>query len=341
MARNVYGLDLGTYEIKVFDKKRDAVWKEKSVIAVKDNKFLFAIGDEAFTMYEKAPENIQVVFPMQNGVIAHFDYMQHMLEGLLKKGRQFSGGAEYVVAVPTDVTEVEKKAFYDLVYHSSARAKSVRIVERGIADAVGLGLDIWNSSGLFIVNMGGGTTELSVLSSGGMVLNRLLKLGGEHYDQAIASLVRHNLDFLIGRVTAESLRRQFGIFSESDDATLKVSGRNLITGIPQQRDISISLVRAAIRDPLGECVSAIRSMIDRTPPDVRRGIMQNGIYLTGGLARLKGIPTYLQESTGLPVTTVKSPELCAVTGLQRIIQNKQDYKRLTYSMLDEDYRWLR
>lgn len=341
MARNVYGLDLGTYEIKVFDKKRDAIWKEKSVIAVKDNKFLFAIGDEAFTMYEKAPENIQVVFPMQNGVIAHFDYMQHMLEGLLKKGRQFSGGAEYVVAVPTDVTEVEKKAFYDLVYHSSARAKSVRIVERGIADAVGLGLDIWNSSGLFIVNMGGGTTELSVLSSGGMVLNRLLKLGGEHYDQAIASLVRHNLDFLIGRVTAESLRRQFGIFSESDDATLKVSGRNLITGIPQQRDIPISLVRAAIRDPLGECVSAIRSMIDRTPPDVRRGIMQNGIYLTGGLARLKGIPTYLQESTGLPVTTAESPELCAVTGLQRIIQNKQDYKRLTYSMLDEDYRWLR
>lgn len=341
MARNVYGLDLGTYEIKVFDKKRASIWKEKSVIAVKENKYLFAIGDEAFTMYEKVPDNIQVVFPMQNGVIAHFDFMQHLLEGLLKKGRQFSGGAEYVVAVPTDVTEVEKKAFYDLVYHSSARAKSVRIVERGIADAVGLGLDIWNSNGLFIVNMGGGTTELSVLSSGGMVLNRLLKLGGEHYDQAIANLVRHNQDLLIGRGTAETLRRQFGIFSESDDAVLNISGRNLITGIPQHKEISISLVRAAIKEPLGECVSAIKAMIDRTPPDVRRGIEQNGIYLTGGLARLEGITTYLKESTGLAVTTAADPELCAVMGLQKIIQNKEDYKRLTYSMLDEDYRWLR
>lgn len=341
MARNVYGLDLGTYEIKVFDKKRNLTWKEKSVIAMKDRQYIFAVGDDAFEMYEKAPDNIQVVFPMQNGVIAHFDFMQHMLENLLKKERPFSGGAEYVIAVPTDVTEVEKRAFYDLVYHSAARAKSVRIVERGIADAVGLGLDIWNASGLCIVNMGGGTTELSVLSSGGMVLNRLLKLGGEHFDQAIQNRVRHNLDFLIGRVTAESLRRQFGIFTENDDASLTVSGRNMITGIPQYKEIPISLVRAAMRDPFSECVSAVKSMIDRTPPDVRRGIEKNGIYLTGGLANLEGLSTYLQESTGFRVSTVKHPELCAVNGLQQLIQNKEDYRRLTYSMLDEDYRWLR
>ena len=341
MARNIYGLDLGTYEIKVFNKKSGLIWKEKSVIAMKDNKFIFAIGDDAFTMYEKAPDNIQVVFPMQNGVIAHFDYMQHLLECLLNKRQQFARGDEYVIAVPTDVTEVEKRAFYDLVYHSTARAKSVRIVERGIADAVGLGLDIWNSNGIFIVNMGGGTTELSVLSSGGMVLNRLLKIGGEHFDQAIVNSVRHNQDFLIGRITAESLRKRFGIFSESDDASLSVSGRSLMNGIPQYKDIPISLVRAALKDPLSECVSAIKSMIDRTPPIVRKEIEQNGIYLTGGIANLKGIPTYLQESIGLKVTTVRDPEFCAVSGLQRIIQNKEDYKRLTYSMLDEDYRWLR
>lgn len=341
MARNIYGLDLGTYEIKVFNKKSGLIWKEKSVIAVKDKKFIFAIGDEAFTMYEKAPDNIQVVFPMQNGVIAHFDYMQHLLECLLNKRQQFARGDEYVIAVPTDVTEVEKRAFYDLVYHSTARAKSVRIVERGIADAVGLGLDIWNSNGIFIVNMGGGTTELSVLSCGGMVMNRLLKLGGEHFDQAIVNSVRHNQDFLIGRITAESLRKRFGIFSESDDASLSVSGRSLITGTPQYREIPISLVRAAMKEPLSECVSSIKSMIGRTPPLVRKDIEQNGLYLTGGVANLKGIPTYLQESTGLRVTTVSNPELCAVSGLQRIIQNKEDYKRLTYSMLDEDYRWLR
>ena len=122
MARNIYGLDLGTYEIKVFNKRKGLIWKEKSVIAVKDKKSIYAIGDEAFTMYEKAPDYIQVVFPMQNGVIAHFDYMQHLLECLLNKRQQITRGDEYVIAVPTDVTEVEKRAFYDLVYHSTARA---------------------------------------------------------------------------------------------------------------------------------------------------------------------------------------------------------------------------
>ena len=328
MAINVYGLDLGTYEIKVYDKKKDEIWKAKNVIAMQDKKYIFSVGDEAYKMYEKAPDNIKVVFPMHNGVIAHFDDMQYLLQNLLKMDRQFSRGAEYVIAVPTDVTEVEKRAFYDLVFHSTAKAKSVRIVERGIADALGMDIDIWNEKGIFIVNIGGETTELSVIASGGMVLNRLIKIGGIHFDNAITHLVRHNRDFLIGRLTAETLRREFGVFDQAADASLTVAGRNLITGVPQQKSIPIGLVRA------------IKSIIDRTPPDVRRGIDQNGICLTGGLANLKGLSTYLEESTGLGVRTVQNPELCAVSGLKKIILNK-DYSKLTYSMLDEDYRWLR
>ncbi len=341
MARNVYGLDLGTYEIKVFDKKKDRIWREKNVIAMKDKRYIFSIGDEAYEMYEKAPDNIQVVFPMKNGVIAHFDDMQYLLGNLLKTDRQFTRGSEYVIAVPTDVTEVEKKAFYDLVLHSEAKAKSVRIVERGLADAIGFGADIMNEKGLFIANFGGGTTELSVLSYGGLVLNRLVKIGGEHFDSAVASLVRHNEEFLIGRLTAERLRREFGVFDEDTGRRFTVFGRDLLTGVPSQMDVRISLVRAAMKEPLEECVRAIRSMIDRTPPDVRRGIEAKGIYLTGGIANLRGLSTYLEESIGLPVTTVPDPELCAVKGLQKIILSKAYYKKLTYSMLDEDYRWLR
>ncbi len=341
MARNVYGLDLGTYEIKVFDKKKDRIWREKNVIAMKDKRYIFSIGDEAYEMYEKAPDNIQVVFPMKNGVIAHFDDMQYLLGNLLKTDRQFTRGSEYVIAVPTDVTEVEKKAFYDLVLHSEAKAKSVRIVERGLADAMGFGADIMNEKGLFIANFGGGTTELSVLSYGGLVLNRLVKIGGEHFDSAVASLVRHNEEFLIGRLTAERLRREFGVFDEDTGRRFTVFGRDLLTGVPSQMDVRISLVRAAMKEPLEECVRAIRSMIDRTPPDVRRGIEAKGIYLTGGIANLRGLSTYLEESIGLPVTTVPDPELCAVKGLQKIILSKAYYKKLTYSMLDEDYRWLR
>lgn len=340
MARNVYGLDLGTYEIKLYDKKKDQVWKAKNVIAMQNKKYIFSIGDEAYEMFEKTPVNIQVVFPMQNGVIAHFDDMQYLLQNLLKMQKQVSRGAEYVIAVPTDVTEVEKRAFYDLVFHSTAKAKSVRIVERGIADAVGMGVDIWNEKGIFVANFGGETTELSVLASGGMVLNRLIKIGGVHFDTAVANRVRHSRDFLIGRVTAETLRKTFGVFEQDADSSLSVAGRDLITGVPQQDNIPIGIVRAAMKEPLAECVRAIKSMIDRTPPDVRRGIEQSGIFLTGGLANLKGLSTYLEESTGLKVTTAQTPELCAVTGLKKIILNK-DYRKLTYSMLDEDYRWLR
>lgn len=341
MARNVYGLDLGTYEIKVFDKKKDSIWREKNVIAMKDKKYIFSVGDEAYEMYEKSPDNIQVVFPMKHGVIAHFDDMQYLLGNLLQTDRQFVRGSEYVIAVPTDVTEVEKKAFYDLVLHSEAKAKSVRIVERGLADAVGFGLNIMDEKGVFIANFGGGTTELSVLSYGGIVLNRLVKIGGEHFDKAVSSLVRHNRDFLIGRLTAERLRREFGVFEQNTGSVLKVYGRDLITGVPSHIDIPISLVRAAMKEPLEECVRAIRSMIDRTPPDVRRAIEAKGIYLTGGIANLKGLTTYLEGSIGLPVMTVPNPELCVVKGLQKIILQKAYYKKLTYSMLDENYRWLR
>lgn len=341
MARNVYGLDLGTYEIKVFDKKKDEIWCEKNVIAMKDRKYIFSLGDKAYEMYEKSPDNIQVVFPMKNGVIAHFDDMQYLLGNLLKTGKQFVRGSEYVIAVPTDVTEVEKKAFFDLVFHSEARAKSVRIVERGLADALGCGIDAMEEKGVFIANFGGGTTELSVLSSGGIVLNRLIKIGGEYFDSAIISLVRHSRDFLIGRVTAERLRKEFGVFDQRTDSSITVSGRDLISGVPSQTEIPIGLVRAAMKEPIEECVRAIRSMIERTPPDVRRAIEAKGIYLTGGLSNMKGLSTYLQESTGLPVMSQPHAQLCAVRGLQKIISDKTYYRRLLYSMLDDNYRWLR
>lgn len=341
MARNVYGLDLGTYEIKVFEKKTDRIWREKNVIAMKDKRYVFATGNKAYEMYEKSPDNIQVVFPMKNGVIAHFDDMQFLLCELLESARQSILGAEYVIAVPTDVTEVEKKAFYDLVFHSEARAKSVKIVERGLADAIGAGIHILDEKGVFVANFGDGTTELSVLSKGGMVMNRLVKTGGSHLDQSIMARVRHNREFLIGRLTAEKLRKEFGVLVKTPYKSLKVAGRDLQTGVPSQDEIPVSLVRSAMKEPLDECIRSVRIMLDRTPPDVRRAISTNGICLTGGAANLKGLSTYLERSIGLPVVKAEEPELCSVKGLRKIISDKSYYKRLTYSMLGEDYRWLR
>ncbi len=340
MARNTYGLDLGSYEIKVYDKKQDTIWTEKSVIAMKERQEIFAIGDEAYKMYEKAPDSIEVLFPMKTGVISGFHDMQFLLQNLLKIDRQFAHGSAYVIAVPTDVTEVQKKAFFDLVIHSTARAKEVNIVERSIADAIGLGIDTRSTNGVLIVNFGGETTEISVLATGGMILNRLLPIGGRSYDQAIITLIRNSHDFLIGSHTAEALRRRFEIFKADSDAAFMVAGRDLITGVPTQKTISINLVRAAIKEPLLECLRAIRSLLDRTPPEIRKSIRQNGIFLTGGIANTEGLDAYIEKNIGIPTRAAESPELCSVTGLKKIIMSKE-LSQLAYSMLDERYRWMR
>lgn len=339
MFGNVYGLDLGTYEIKVYDKKQNTVWKEKNAIAISNKKTVFSVGDAAYEMYEKAPFNIEVIFPMKEGVISHFYDMQYLLQNLLKNDRRFISGSKYIVAVPTDVTEVEKRAFYDLVVHSTAKAKEVRIVERGIADAIGLGLNVQQLPGIFVVNLGGETTELSILSYGGVVLNKLLKIGGRSMDQSIVNTVRARRDYLIGKQTAEELRREFGILGDRDNDKL-IAGRNLRTGVPEQRIIPMDIVRDGMRDYLNTLVSEIRFMLDRTPPEVQRFIYREGLYLTGGGANLRGITSYLEEALDLKIHVPKNPEYTAVSGLKDIIQTKS-LKKHTYSMLDDNYRWMR
>lgn len=341
MARNTYGLDLGSYEIKIYDKRKDTIWTAKDVIAVTDKQEIFAVGDDAYEMFEKTPGNIEVVFPMKAGVISHFKNMQFLMQNLLKRDRQSARGSEYVIAVPTDVTEVEKKAFFDLVVHSAARAKEVNIVERAIADAIGMNLDLKNTNGFLVANFGGETTELSVLAGGGMVFNQLLKIGGVTFDESIVNLVRHSHDFLIGRLTAESLRKRFGVYTgESEESSMMVAGRDMITGLPVRKPIALRLVRASLRDPLLDCVRAILSLIDRTPPEIRNAIYENGIFLTGGIANMPGLETYIEKATGIPTRTAPNPELCTVTGLKNIIQSKE-LSKFAYSMIDEKYRWMR
>ena len=340
MFGNVYGLDLGTYEIKVFDKKKDTIWKEKNALAIANEKEIVSVGDDAYAMFEKSPYNIEIRFPMKEGVISHFNNMQYILQNILKKERHFARGSKYIIAVPTDVTEVEKRAFYDLVVHSTAKAKEVRIVERGIADAIGVGLDVQNEPGILIANLGAETCEISILSYGGVVLNKLLKIGSTTIDTNIINSVRYNQEFLIGRLTAEELRKAFGITNDEENHRLSVAGRNLITRVPEQKEISVGLVRAAMKEPIKACIQEINSLLERTPPEVQRTIKNNGIYITGGLSNLSGIATHMSQALGFKVHTTAEPELCAVLGLKKMIGSKELMK-MTYSMLDETYRWMR
>ena len=339
MFGNVYGLDLGTYEIKVYDKKHNAIWKEKNAVAIANKNQVFSVGDAAYEMFERAPYNIEIIFPMKEGVISHFYNMQYLLQNLLKKEQRFASGSKYIVAVPTDVTEVEKRAFYDLVVHSTAKAKEVRIIERGIADAIGMGLDVKKTPGIFMINLGGETTELSVLSYGGVVMNKMLKVGGRSMDQAIIYSVRTRDEFLIGRKTAEELRKEYGIRGHRDDAK-PIAGRNLRTGVPEQRVVPMDIVRASMIESLNVLSGQIKFMLDRTPPEVQRYIQREGLHVTGGVANLRGIAEYFEEVLGVKVHVCKDPEFCTVEGLKNIIQTK-DLKKHTYSMLDDNYGWMR
>ena len=339
MFGNVYGLDLGTYEIKVYDKKQNTVWKEKNAVAVANKKQIISVGDTAYEMYERSPANIEVVFPMKEGVISHFYDMQYLLQNLLKKEHRFMSGSKYIVSVPTDVTEVEKRAFYDLVVHSTAKAREVRIIERGVADAIGLGLDIQKTLGIFIVNLGGETTELSVLSYGGVVLNKMLKIGGRNMDQSIVNAVRAFDDYLIGKQTAEELRQEYGIFGEYKDLKV-VAGRNLQLGVPELKGVPVQIVRDAMKDHLTALCNEIKFMLERTPPEVQKYIQREGIHLTGGLANLKGISDYFEEQLEIKIHISKTPEYATVDGLKSIIQTKLLNKH-TYSMLDDNYRWMK
>ena len=340
MSKKRYGLDIGTYSIKLFDQKSAKVWTTKNIIAIKDKNEVVAVGDKAYEIYEKTSSDIQFIFPMEGGIITHFKSMQYLLNQLVGEKAPFTKGAEYLLAVPTDVTEVEKRAFYDLVSLSAAKARSIRIADRSIADAIGCNIDIWRTDGVVIANFGGGTTELTLLSNGGIVLNRLLQTGGDYFDQALISFIRRHHDLLIGRHSAERLRMQISISDKEDEKdVIYVSGRDISLGIPMKRAIPMALLRDFMKELLEEAVQGVVNMISRTSTDIRQGILKNGIFLTGGLAKTIGLSTYIEDRTSIRAKVSEHPQHTVAIGLQAMMLEK-DQKDLTYTMLNEDYRWL-
>ena len=209
MSRSVFGIDFGTSNIKIYNGITRTTLNEKNIIAIKNKDILFEIGDEAYKMYEKAPENIQVIFPIKYGVIADLKSMKMLFEQFYKKmtGPRGSKMGRFCIAVPADITEVEKRAFYDVVAKSDIKAREIKIVEKPIADAVGLGIDMTSSRGNMIINIGADTTEISVISLGGIVVSRIIKLGGNRLDQMICDVVKRKYNILIGLKTAEQIKK--------------------------------------------------------------------------------------------------------------------------------------
>ena len=239
MNENIYGIDLGTCNFKVFNKATGKIMKEKNTVAIINKNQIYAYGDDAYAMYEKAPESIQVIFPVVSGVIADYNYLQTMIITFLEeKMKSKLRGSEFIVAVPTDITDVEKRAFYDMFYKNKIRPKSILLCEKPIADAVGLGLDVNQPTGVMIVDMGADTTEISVISLGGLVLSELLHFGGNRIDENIISYMRNEYNLVIGQKTAKQIKETIGSGLPGRTETMKIVGRDLVSGLPIEMEVS-------------------------------------------------------------------------------------------------------
>jgi rod shape-determining protein MreB len=332
MTNNVYGIDLGTCNMKVYCKATNKILNEKNTIALINKNQIYAYGNAAYAMYEKAPETIQVTFPVVSGVIADFNNLQTMLQIFLEKNIKGKlKGAEFIVAVPTNITKVEEKAFFDMLYKSKLKPKSVFLCEKPIADAVGLGLDVNLPTGIMVVDIGADTTEISVISLGGLVLSELLHSGGNKIDESIITYVKRNYNLVIGQKTAQSMKETLGSGVPGNEDTMIVVGRDVVSGLPIEMEMSGSVVYEAIKDNLSSICNSIKRILEKTPPELAKDIIHSGIYITGGGSQIHNLDQLFREITGIAINTCDDPEECVVRGLVKIVSDSK-YKHLAFSM---------
>lgn len=332
MAQNVFGIDIGTSNIKIYNKATDEILNEKNIIAISNKKDVYAYGDEAYEMYEKAPNNIEVSYPIRYGVIADIQNMQTLLAKFIKKvktNKSLIQSADFCIAVPTDITEVEKRAFYELILSSKVSAKKITVVEKPVADGVGVGIDINSPKGNMIVNVGADTTEITVLSLGGIVISKLIKTGGNRLDEMICSYVRKKYNLIIGEKTGEILKRELASGMEEEESVYKVYGRDLVSGLPVEKEISSATVYHATVEALHSIVTDVKLILERTPPELAADIIDTGIFLTGGSSYIRNFSKLISLETDLKVNIPDNPSECVVRGIAKILSTPE-YLELTY-----------
>ena len=337
MANNLFGVDLGTANIKMFSKGENKVLIERNTIAIRNKTELYAFGDDAYAMYEKAPSIIKVSFPVVNGVIADFNNMQRLAEVFLEKhAKNHTKNCEFIVAVPTDITEVEKRSFYELFFKSKMRPKSVMLCEKPIATTVGLGLDVNEPTGVMVVDLGADTTEISLLSLGGLVLSDLLHVGGNNLDESIITHIKRKFSLVIGQKTAQTLKMELASATGEDYGTQVIVGRDVVSGLPVEMEISSQDVNEAIKEQLNSICTSIKMILEKTPPELAKDVIHSGIYLAGGTSNLHDIDKLIAQVTNISVNLCEEPVLCVVRGLNTIVSEKK-YQSLAYNLKKRVY----
>ena len=310
------GIDLGTANTLVYMRGKGIVMREPSVVAVdlkKDE--VMAVGTEAKEMIGRTPGSISAIRPLKDGVIADFDVTAAMLRHFIKAALKatWAHRPRRIVCIPSGVTEVERRAVEDAARQAGAR--NVELIEEPMAAAIGAGLQVEEAAGCMVVDIGGGTSEIAVISLGDIVTFCSVRTAGDDFDDAIVSYIKKKYNLLIGERTAEDIKIKIGsAFPYEDEGQMDVKGRNLVDGLPKNITITAEEVREALADPVSVIVDAIRSTLERTPPELSADIITNGIMLTGGGALLRGLDQLVSRETGMPVHVAENPLDCVVTG---------------------------
>ena len=324
------GIDLGTANTLVYIKGQGIVVREPSVVAIRDDsKEVLAVGEEAKRMIGRTPGNIVAIRPMKDGVIADFDVTQSMLSYFIQKAAAKKGvvSPRIAICVPFGVTEVEKRAIEEAA--RTAGAKDAFLIEEPMAAAIGAGLRIEEPEGNMVVDIGGGTSEIAIISLGGIVTAKSIRLGGDELDEAIVNYVKKEYSLAIGERTAEDLKIRIGsAYKEGEEMEMEIRGRDLISGLPKTMQISSSEVRDALRDPVNSIVDGIKSTLEKTPPELASDIMENGIMLTGGGALLKGLDKLVKEETGMPVKIAENPLDCVAIGTGKSVEDQEIFEKV-------------
>ena len=321
-------IDLGTANTVVYLRGRGIVLNEPSVVAVETIngvKRVKAVGDDAKLMMGKTPDSIQAIRPLRDGVIADIDVAEQMIKHFIHKvhgQRRFMRWPQIVICVPSGSTSVERRAIRDA--GSNAGASQVWLIEEPMAAAIGAGMPVTEPIGSMVVDIGGGTTEVAVLSLSGLAYTTSVRVGGDKMDEAIVSYVRRNHNLLIGEATAERIKQEVGVAKAPADGigqTIHIKGRDLVNGVPKEITINQGQIAEALSEPVGTIVEGVRIALENTAPELAADIVDQGIVLTGGGALLKGIDEVLRDETGLPVTIADDPLTCVAMGTGRALED--------------------
>ncbi len=331
-------IDLGTANTLVYVQGRDIVLNEPSVVAIvesKGKKRVLAVGNEAKQMLGRTPGNIQAIRPLRDGVIADFEVAEQMIKEFIRKVHNRRGfySPQIVVCVPSGSTAVERRAIQESA--ESAGARRVWLIEEPMAAAIGAGLPVTEPTGSMVVDIGGGTTEVAVLSLGGIVYSRSVRVGGDKMDEAIIGYIRRNHNLLVGEGSAERIKKEIGSACPPEDGegrTIEIKGRDLMNGVPKELVISERQIAESLAEPISAIIDAVKVALEHTAPELAADIVDKGIVLTGGGALLGNMDYVLRHATGLPVSIADDPLTCVAKGTGRALEEFKKLKDVLVSM---------